>query len=85
MKSLFLGSRYQNITVLTPVVMSLTQNWVKKGPTCISCTNVDRKIKVDTKRKLEVKKNSEVLTRRDDVINPEMNQKYPSWYFVYQY
>ena len=85
MKSLFLGSRYQNITVLTPVVMSLTQNWVKNGPTCISCTNVDRKIKVDTKRKLEVEKNSEVLTRRDDVINPEMNRKYPSWYFVYQY
>ena len=85
MKSLFLGSRYQNITILTPVVMSLTQNWVKKGQTCISCTNVDRKAKVDTKRKLEVKKNSEVLTRRDDVINPEMNRKYPSWYFVYQY
>ena len=85
MKSLFLGSRYQNITILTPVVMSSTQNWVKKGQTCISCTNVDRKTKVDTKRKLEVKKNSEVLTRRDDVINPEMNRKYPSWYFVYQY
>ena len=31
-RSLFVRSLSQNIALLTPVVTSLTQNWVKKGP-----------------------------------------------------
>ena len=31
-RSLFLRSLSQNIAVLTPVVLSLTQSWIKKGP-----------------------------------------------------
>ena len=58
----------------------------------MSCTNGDRKMKVNVKEKFEVKysfskplsQNIEVLTPREDVINSKMSQKGPSWYFMYQ-
>ena len=55
MKSLFLISLSQNIAVLTLVVTSLTQNWIKKGPNLCVCTNGDRKMKVNSKVKFQVK------------------------------
>ena len=62
----------------------------KRVQTCISCTNGDRKMKVNTRGKFEVKylfskplsQNCEVLTPRSDVINPKMGQKGPDLYFI---
>ena len=48
--SLFVKSLPQNIAVLTPLVTSLTQNWSKSAQTPISCTNDDRKMKIESKR-----------------------------------
>ena len=86
MRILFQISLSQNLTILTPVVTSLTQNWVKNGPDFFSCTNCDRKMKVNSKGKLEVRisflkavyQNFEVLTPLyllGVVINPKMGQK----------
>ena len=41
----------QNFEILTPVVTSSTQKWVKKVQIGISCTNIDRKMKIKTKVK----------------------------------
>ena len=54
-RSLFLKSISQKTAVFTPVVMSLTQNWVKMVQICIQSTNGYRKMKVNSKGKFEVK------------------------------
>ena len=60
-----------------PVVTSSTQKWIKKVQTGISCTNVDRKMKIKRKKYFEVNyyfmkllsQNFEVLAQRGDVIS----------------
>ena len=89
MGSLFLRSLSQNIALLTPTVTTLTQNWVQ---ICISHTNDDRKMKVKSRGKFELKypflkpisQTFEVLPPRGEAINPKMGQKGPNWYFMYQ-
>ena len=43
------------LQVLTRVVTSFIQNWVKRTQTCISCTNGDRKMTIKSKRRFQVK------------------------------
>ena len=81
--SLFLRSLSQNIAVLTPVVMSLTQSWVKKVKIGISCTNVYRKMKIKSKRYFEanysfmkpLSQNFKVVSQYGDVINQKLARK----------
>ena len=78
MKNLFLKPVSEHFEVLTPVVTSSTQKWVKQVQIGTSCTNVDRKMKIKSKRYFEVNysfvkpfsQNIEVLTYCGDVINP---------------
>ena len=59
---------------------SSTQKWVKDVQIGISCTNVDRKMKIKSKRYFEVNyslmkpfsQNFEDLTQYDNVINPKL-------------
>ena len=59
------------------MVTSSTQKWIKKVQTGISCTNVDRKMKIKRKKYFEVNyyfmkllsQNFEVFTQRGDVIS----------------
>ena len=84
MKSLFQRSRFQNIAVLTPLVRSLTRNWVKKGQNLYFMYQWYRKRKASSKGKSKVmyskplSQNFEVLTSRGDVTNPKMGQKGPN-------
>ena len=51
-----LGDHFLKILqVLTRVVTSLNQNWVKRTQTCISCNNGDRKLTIKSKRRFQVK------------------------------
>ena len=60
---------------------------------CVSCTNVDRKMQVNSKVKSEVRfsflkplsQSSEVLTPPGDVISPKIDVKGPNWCFMYQH
>ena len=71
--------------------MSLTQKWVKKVQVSISCTNVDRKMKIKSKKYFGVNclfmklfsQNFEVLAQRGGVINPKLAQKQPNLYLMY--
>ena len=51
MRSLFLTSLSQNIAVLSPVITSLSENWIKSVQTCISCINGNRNMKVNSNGK----------------------------------
>ena len=92
MRNLFLRSIFQNIAVLTPVVKSLTHNWVKMAHTCISSTKSDREMKINSNGNSEVRcsflktlsLSFKVLIPHSDVINPKMGQKGPNWSFVSQ-
>ena len=63
--------------------MSSTQKWLKKVQIVISCTNVDRKMRIKSKSYFQVNysfmklfsQNSEALTQCCNVINPEMARK----------
>ena len=62
---------------------SSTQKWLKKVRIGISCTNVDRKIRIKSKRYFQVNhsfmkpfsQNFEVLTQCCDVINTKLARK----------
>ena len=91
MRILFPRSLSQNIAVSTPMVTSLTQNWVKKGLNLYLMYHGDRKMKVYSKKKFEVKlsflkplsQNFEALAPCGDAINPKMGQKGPNRHFMY--
>ena len=78
---LFLKSLFQNFWL--PVVTSSTKKSVKKIPIGISCTYIDTKMKIKSKRIFEVKysfiktfsRNFEVLAQRSDVMNPILARK----------
>ena len=65
------------------MVTSSSQKWIKKVQIGISCTNIDRKMKVKNKRNLQVKYSFmkrlsqyfEVLTQCSDIINPKLARK----------
>ena len=66
-----------------PVVTSSTQKWVRKVQVGISCTNVDRNMKIKSKWYFEMNysfmklfsQNFEVLTQTCDIINPKLARK----------
>ena len=74
---MFVKPLSQNIEVLTPRGDVINPKMDQKFLICISCTNVDRKMKIKSKRYFEVNysfvkplsQNFEVLTQRGDVIN----------------
>ena len=63
--------------------MSLTQKWLKKVQIVIVCINVDRKMRIKSKRYFQVNnsfmklfsQNFEALTQCCNVINPELARK----------
>ena len=71
------------LKVLTLLVAWLTQKWLKKVQIGISCTNVDRKIRIKSKRYFQVSysfmkpisQNFEVLTQCCTIINTKLAQK----------
>ena len=90
MKHYFLKSLFQNFDFFwlfrkfwLSTVMSLTQKWLKKAQIVISCTNVDRKMRIKSKRYFHVNysfmklfsQNFEALTQCCNVINPELTRK----------
>ena len=72
-----------NLEVLTPHGDVINPKLGQKVLFGISCTNVDRKIKIKSKRYFAVNylfmkplsQNFEVLTQGGDVINPKLTQK----------
>ena len=79
----FLKPLFQNFEVLTPRGDVVSPNMDGKVQIGISCTNVDRKMKIKSKRYFKMNysfrklfsQNVEVLTQRDDVINPKLTRK----------
>ena len=82
-KNSFLKPLSQNLEVLAPRGDVLAQKWVNKVQIGISCTNVDRKMKIKSKRYFEVNysfkkqssQNFEVLTQCGNVINSKLARK----------
>ena len=82
-KNSFLKPLSQNLEVLAPRGDVLAQKWVKKVQIGISCTNVDRKMKIKSKRYFDVNysfkkqssQNFEVLTQCGNVINSKLARK----------
>ena len=72
------------LQILTPVVTSLIQNWVKRNQTAISCTNGDnQKMTIKSKRSFQVKysfmklfsRNLEIQAPCCDVIISKLGQR----------
>ena len=65
------------------MVTSSTQKWIKKVPIVISCTFIDRKMNIKSKKYAEVKYSFmkpfsqyfKVLIQYGDVINPKLTRK----------